>query len=464
MLRSITCSLLVLLCAGACGDNIRFGTDAGGGSDARVLDDGDVDGTPADAPVVVSSIPGPSATDVVSGTLISATFDMAMASASISDTTFLVWQGTTQVPGMVTLTSPETATFDPDVDLTPSLVYTATLTTGVMALDGTALATEHEWTFTIADDPTPPRVTVTSPVHRTNNVSINKRPTATFSKAMDPDTIDETSFVLRRNGVLVPGTVTLNSATNTAMFTPTVPLATGVLYQATITTAARDTSGAALANAVIWTFTTSACSQQMVALRTAARFGVLGASTVTSTGPTVVTGDVGVSPGTAITGFPPGIINGAKQAGNPTAAQGIADLTTAYLDAAGRTLCAVTVAGNLGGRTLGPGLYKSTSSLSISSGDLTLDARGDADAVFIFQAASTLTTTAGRKVILAGGARAANIFWQVGTSATLGTTSELSGNVMALASITLGTGAKLDGRALARTAAVALDSSVVTAP
>jgi hypothetical protein len=119
------------------------------------------------------------------------------------------------------------------------------------------------------------------------------------------------------------------------------------------------------------------------------------------------------------------------------------------------------VAGNLGGQTLTPGLYKSTSSLEISSGDLTLDAQGDANAVFIFQMASTLTTTAGRQVILSGGAKAANIVWQVGSSATLGTTSVMKGNILALASITLTTGAALEGRALARTGAVTLDSNAV---
>src|SRR6185436_8262898 len=201
-----------------------------------------------------------------------------------------------------------------------------------------------------------------------------------------------------------------------------------------------------------------------VVLGTAATFAVLAGSTVTSSGATTVNGDLGVSPGTAVTGFPPGLVNGTTHAGDAAAAQAQLDLTTAYNDAAGRTVGAVSVAGNLGGLTLTPGLYKSTSSLEISSGDLTLDAQGDANAVFIFQMASTLTTTSGRQFILSGGAKAANIIWQVGSSATLGTTSVFKGTIMADQSITLATGATLDGRALARIAAVTLDANIVTAP
>jgi uncharacterized protein (TIGR03437 family) len=208
----------------------------------------------------------------------------------------------------------------------------------------------------------------------------------------------------------------------------------------------------------------SAASQAPVSLGAAANFAVLAGSTVTNTGASQVTGDVGVSPGTAVAGLTAAMVNGTIHTGDPAAAQAIADLTTAFNDAAGRSVGPVTVAGNLGGQTLTPGLYKSTSSLAISSGDLTLDAQGDANAVFIFQMASTLTTTSGRQVILAGGAQAANIFWQVGSSATLGTNSVFKGTIMALQSISLTTGATLDGRALAEIAAVTLQSNVITKP
>ena len=202
--------------------------------------------------------------------------------------------------------------------------------------------------------------------------------------------------------------------------------------------------------------------QAPVSLGAAAKFAVLGGTTVSSSGPTVVNGHLGVSPGTATTGSLK--VRGMIHAGGKTAAQAQGDLTGAYNDLAGRTIGALTVAGNLGGLTLTPGLYKSTSSLEISSGDLTLDAQGDTNAVFIFQMPSTLTTTSGRQVILSGGARAANIYWQVGSSATLGPNSVFKGSILALNSVTLQSAATVEGRLLARTAAVTLDTDTITPP
>jgi hypothetical protein len=311
-------------------------------------------------------------------------------------------------------------------------------------------------------DTSPPTVVSTTPPDSASNVSVNKRVTATFSRAMDPATITATSFTVRQGTVDIEGAVSY--ADGTATFIPERPFDPSLVYTATATTQAEDAQGNALASDHVWTFTTGACSHQRVALRTAGGFAVLAGSTVTSTGLTAIVGDVGVSPGTAVTGFPPGTFVGTVHAGDPAAAQASQDATTAYNDAAGRVLCPVTVAGNLGGQTLAPGLYLSTSSLEISSGDLTLDAQGDQDAVFIFQMASTLTTTAGRQVILAGGARATNVFWQVGSSATLGTTSVFHGTVLANQAITMGTGATLNGRLLARIAAVALDSNPIAIP
>jgi hypothetical protein len=202
---------------------------------------------------------------------------------------------------------------------------------------------------------------------------------------------------------------------------------------------------------------------QAVDLLSAGNFAILAGSTVTNTGSSIVTGDLGLSPGSAVTGFPPGTLIGTMHVSDPTAAQAKLDLTVAYNDAAGRTTAPISVAGDIGGLTLAPGLYKSTGSLSIT-GNLTLDAQGDVNAAWIFQIASTLDTAPGSQVILSGGAQAKNVFWQVGTSATLGTTSIFKGTILADQSITLNTGATLDGRALARIAAVNLDGNAVTSP
>lgn len=208
----------------------------------------------------------------------------------------------------------------------------------------------------------------------------------------------------------------------------------------------------------------STASQGQVVLAAAANYAVLAGSTITSINATTVNGDLGLAPGSAVTGFPPGTVNGDIHAGDSAAGLAKAALTVAYNDAKGRTVAPISVAGNLGGQTLAPGLYKSTGSLEISSGDLVLDAQGNGNGVFIFQIASTLTTTAGRQVTLIGGANAANVFWQVGTSATLGTTTAFKGTIMADQSITLNNGATLDGRALARIGAVTMDANTITIP
>lgn len=207
------------------------------------------------------------------------------------------------------------------------------------------------------------------------------------------------------------------------------------------------------------TVITARAQQAPVNLRSASSFAALAATTVTVTGAGAITGNIGIFPNTAyVAGTPPVTVNGTVYAGGPVAAQAQADLTTAFNDAAGRSVGAITVAGNIGGQTLAPGLYTSTSSLAISSGDLTLDAQGNANAVWIFQIASTLTTTSGRQVVLAGGANAANVFWQVGSSATIGTTSVFQGTILAAVSITMATGSTLAGRALAMGGAVTIDT------
>lgn len=451
-------SLLVLLLslAGCGAQVVEFEQDGG-----TPLSDG---GTQI-APTITSTLPVNGATAVAVRPAISATFSKEMDPQTLTTTQFLVRQGATNIAGTVAYTAAtRTATFTPTSALGTNLVHTATVNTGAKDTQGLALAADVTWSFTTAVNTLPPTVTSTNPLDLATNVPLNKRPSATFSKAMDPSTLTSLSFILERGATLISGSVSLDGATNTATFKPVVPLDVNTTYTATVTTDAKDLGGTRLTQDHSWEFTTAACGQAPIVLGSAANFAVLAGSTVTNTGPTMVTGDLGVSPGTQVTGFGPGTLIGAEHAGDPIAAQGIADLTTAFNEAAGRTLCAVTVAGDLGGQTLMPGLYKSTSSLEITTADLTLDAQGEPDAVFIFQMASTFTTTSGRQVILAGGAQAKNIFWQVGSSATLGSTTAFQGTIMADQSVTLNTGATLGGRALARIGAVSMDSNTIVRP
>ncbi|MFZ0665402.1 MAG: ice-binding family protein, partial [Acidimicrobiales bacterium] len=199
-----------------------------------------------------------------------------------------------------------------------------------------------------------------------------------------------------------------------------------------------------------------------VGLGTAAAYSVLGGQAVTNTGPSTLSGDLGVSPGTAITGFPPGIVAGATYDGDAQAAQAQSDLVIGYNQAAGEATTA-SVAGDLVGDNFTSGVYKSTGPIALS-GTLTLNGQGNPDSVFIFQIASTLITASASKVSLINGAQACNVFWQVGSSATLGTASNFTGTIMALTSITVTTDTTVEGRALARNGAVTLDDDTFTAP
>jgi hypothetical protein len=200
--------------------------------------------------------------------------------------------------------------------------------------------------------------------------------------------------------------------------------------------------------------------QSTVFLGSAGSFAVLAGTTVTNTGPSIINGNLGVWPGTAVTGFGPGVVNGSEDAGDVAAQHAQASLNIAYNDAAARTSVDTHgLAGDISGQTLAPGLYKSTSTLSLS-GTVTLQGSG----VYIFQIASGLTVGTGGTVVLSGGATSDNVFWQVGSSATLGTTANFKGTILALTSISLATGARVDGRALAQHGAVTLDTNDVTIP
>jgi hypothetical protein len=200
-----------------------------------------------------------------------------------------------------------------------------------------------------------------------------------------------------------------------------------------------------------------------VNLATATPFVALGGSTVTNTGPSVLNGDLGVAPGSAIVGFGlPAVVNGATHVNDAVANQAQADLTTAYNVAAGQPVAPANdlTGTNLGNRTLTAAAYRYTSSAQLT-GRLTLDAQGDPNAQFVFEIASTLTTAPASSVVLVNGASPCNVYWQVGSSATLDTTTAFQGNLMALTSISLNNGASVIGRLLARNGQISLINNVL---
>ncbi|WP_222193158.1 ice-binding family protein [Modestobacter italicus] len=207
---------------------------------------------------------------------------------------------------------------------------------------------------------------------------------------------------------------------------------------------------------------TAQAASTAVPLGTAGDFAVLAGAGITNTGPTTITGDIGTFPTTTVTGDASIVLNGTDHAGDAVTQGAKSDLVTAYDDAAGQGP-PTAVAADLAGLSLTAGVYNSASSLGLS-GQLTLDAAGDPDAVFVFQAGSTLTTGSGSSVVLLNGAQACNVYWQVGSSATLGTASDFRGTILAMTSITLTTAATVEGRVLARDGQVSLDSNVITRP
>ena len=416
-------------------------------------------------PTVTATGPAEGEVGVLVNKNLAATFSEAMDPSSITTAAFTLRQGTTPVAGTVTYAG-VTAVFNPSNSLAPNTTYTATVWMEVTDLAGNPLAEDYVWNFTTgaASDTTAPIATVTAPAEGAMGVPLNSQIAVTFSEAIDPLTISTATFTLDQGITPISGTVIY--ANGTAIFTPAGGLTPDTTYTGTVWMEVTDLAGNPLAEDFSWTFTTGATTaQEPLVLASANAFAVLAGSTVSSTGPSIITGDLGVSPGTAVEGFPPGVLNGAMFTGVDSAAgQAKLDLTAAFNEAAGRSVGPVSLPGNLSGLTLYPGLYANSTSVMLSVGNVTLDAQGDANAVFLFQMGSTLTTGSSTQVILSGGAKAANVFWQVGTSATLGTTSIFKGNILSQASITLATGAALEGRALTQTGAVTLDGANITVP
>ena len=333
--------------------------------------DPDKAGNPGTTPPTVTSVAPPDGSaGVCPNTIITATFSKAMNPATINDTTFLLTTGTPPVAvgGVVTYAS-DVATFTPNSTLALNTTYTATITTGATDTFGNALASDFVWTFTTGATTClsgPPTVVSVTPPNLASGICPNSVVVATFSEAMNPTTINTTTFTLTSGAppVAVAGVVTYDVPSHVATFTPDSPpgLALSTAYTATITTGAQDLFGNSLASDKTWTFTTAAvpCSS-IVPLGTACSFGILAGSTVTNSGvATFVSGDIGVWPGSAITGFTPANHSGAIHAGDAVAQTAQGDLTVAYNYAAGVAGGAVLTA-DIGGQTLPEGVWATAS-------------------------------------------------------------------------------------------------------
>jgi hypothetical protein len=315
---------------------------------------------------------------------------------------------------------------------------------------------------------TPPTVVSVNPSVGVSGICQGSAVTATFSKAMNPATITSpaTAFTLAAGANPVAGIVSVDATNMVATFTPMNPLALDTQYTATITTGAQDQFGNGLAQDFVWMFTTAiaACPSPIAFGAPGCSAGILAGQAITSTGLSTVTGDLDISPLSSITGFPPGTFTGTEHIDDSTAATAQSELTTAYTTAS--TLPPGTsLTPDIGGQTLPPGVYTTINQPSLGiTGNLTLDPVGDPNATWIFQISSTLTTASGIVTVVPPG-KPGNVFWAIGSAATLGTTTTMAGNLMAQAGITMDTGATLNGRALAQTAgAVTIDASTINVP
>ena len=473
--------------------------------------------------------PGPTP-GVPTNTSLLAVFTEEMAPATINNTSFTVTCAAPCVSptGNVTYTpGTRTATFAPQSMLAPNTTYTATITTAATDLAGNALAgnqaplpaaSNYIWTFTTGAGPdaVPPTVTTVSPPDLAANVCPQTTISATFSKAMNPATINTATFTLQTSGpplgAPLGGTVTYDTSTQVATLTPTSALLSSTNYTATVTTGAKDLAGNSLAADKVWTFTVGSAPCSLPPpnpLGSAAPFGNLGGTAGTTNNGllTVVNGDLGTTSTTtsAITGFhdlngdiytetptDAGLVNGTiytctvstlgptAAAVNPAhcaiATQARLDAQTAYNKLSPALLPGGNMAfAQLGGLTLFPGVYKSPSgSFLLTGNNLTLDAQGDANAVWVFQAASSLTVgdaAVPRSVILINGAQAKNVYWQIGSTAIINPSGggTMVGTIIASSGIAISTVGNvaivtLNGRAIGLNASVTMTNTVINVP
>jgi hypothetical protein len=474
-------------------------------------------------PTVVSTVPTSATTSVPTNTILTATFSKAMDPSALTAagtfTLAVAGVGGAAVPATVNYAG-NTVTLTPSSALGATKQYTATITTAAEDLTGNALAANYIWSFTTGAGPstTAPTITFINPASASSTAHLNGAVNATFSGDMDPaSVIAPGTFSLAVAGVggaAVPGNVTYDVNSNIATFTPNANLTALTSYTATISSTATDLSGNPLGAGTIpnpWTFMTGSTIQQLPPnLGTAATFGVFGGGAgITNQGlNTVINGDIGTTgASTLVTGFHDagvgctytetgsnaGMVNGnidtapppptgacLEEGTTPTfdiATQAASDANTAFLDLnpASRPGGTDPGAGQLGGLTLAPAVYKAAGgSFLITGSDLTLDAQGDTNAVWVFQTASTLTVGgpgAPRNVILINGAQAKNVFWQVGSAATINAAGggNMVGTIIASLGVTFSTPGNaavctLNGRALALNASVTMVNTVINVP
>ncbi|MFZ0923812.1 MAG: ice-binding family protein, partial [Candidatus Acidiferrales bacterium] len=473
------------------------------------------------APRITSTNPASAALNVPVNQKIAATFSQAMDPATISASgTFTVAQTTsgTALAGTILYdAASNTAIFTPASALSANTEFTATVTTAAANLAGVAMGANFVWSFTTgsAVDAVAPAITLTNPASAASNVPLNMTINATFSNAMDPTTITNATFTLAVAGVggaSVDGTVTYDPISQIATFTPAANLTASTQYTATVSNLVMDLSGNALAAGAApnpWTFTTgSALAPTLPDLGAASTFGAFGGGAgITNTGTnTVINGDLGTTAAsTLITGFydagtgcdytitgaNSGFVNGKIYTNAPPpsgtcpsegtaatfaiATQAASDALTAYNNLAGQPAGPDPGAGQLGGLTLTPGTYTSAGgSFLITGSDLTLDAQGDPNAIWVFQMATSLTVGAPgfpRSVILINGAQAKNVFWQVGSAATINGAGggTMVGTIIAPAGVTFSTAGNaaittLNGRAIGLNASVTMVNTVINVP
>ncbi|MEO6230433.1 MAG: Ig-like domain-containing protein [Ferruginibacter sp.] len=454
-------------------------------------------------PKVISTSPADTATGVSLTAKVDATFNEVMNPSTINAATFTVKQGTTGIAGVITYTG-STATFTPTANLAPNTNYTGTIVAGVKDPAGNAMIANYVWSFKTGAGPdvTAPFVTATDPLNAAINVALDKNISATFSETMDPLTIT-TNFTITNTtlgGTSLTGTVSYSGLI--AVFKPSVDLSPNTTYAATISTGAKDLAGNAMANNYVWNFTTGQTTPPPV-IGSLSVFGVFGGNAgITNQGLNTVinNGSIGTTAAsTLITGFHDGTmgdiytetplnvgdVTGRIYTAPPTpgdatsfviATKGLADATILYnsISPASKPGGIDAGAGELGGLTLAPGIYKSASgTFKITNGDLTLDAKGDANAVWVFQTAAGLTVgvagpAGARSVKMINGALPKNVFWYVGSAATINAAGGgiMSGTIISSAGITFSTAGNavqtvLNGRAISLVASVTMVNTTI---